>query len=76
MDWDKFASHMLLDFYERDDRERSTQVPQWMDLRFLSRCVKEKLVSKIEACSLLQGAHMNKDKVVLCTKFAEVAASL
>jgi hypothetical protein len=37
VDWDKFASHMLLEFYERDDRVKSTQVPQWKDLRTLPR---------------------------------------
>lgn len=37
MDWDKFASHMLLEFYERDDRVKSTQVPQWKDLKSLPR---------------------------------------
>lgn len=35
VDWDKFASHMLLEFYERDDRVKSTQVPQWKDIRNL-----------------------------------------
>ncbi|KAK3094556.1 hypothetical protein FSP39_003370 [Pinctada imbricata] len=35
VDWDKFASHMLLEFYERDDRVKSTQVPQWKDLKNL-----------------------------------------
>ncbi|KAJ8313282.1 LOW QUALITY PROTEIN: hypothetical protein KUTeg_009166 [Tegillarca granosa] len=35
VDWDKFASHMLLEFYERDDRVKSTQVPQWRDLKNL-----------------------------------------
>ncbi|XP_048251647.1 WD repeat-containing protein 49-like isoform X1 [Haliotis rufescens] len=35
VDWDKFASHMLLEFYERDDRVKSTQVPQWRDLKSL-----------------------------------------
>ena len=37
VDWDKFASHMLLEFYEKDDRVKSTQVPQWKDLRPLPR---------------------------------------
>ncbi|ESO89700.1 hypothetical protein LOTGIDRAFT_124680, partial [Lottia gigantea] len=35
VDWDKFASHMLLEFYEKDDRVKSTQVPQWKDLKNL-----------------------------------------
>ncbi|XP_064596054.1 WD repeat-containing protein 49-like isoform X2 [Liolophura sinensis] len=41
VDWDKFASHMLLEFYEKDDRVKSTQVPQWKDLRTLPSPHKE-----------------------------------
>ncbi|XP_025081449.1 WD repeat-containing protein 49-like isoform X2 [Pomacea canaliculata] len=41
VDWDKFASHMLLEFYERDDRVKSTQVPQWKDLKSLPSPHKE-----------------------------------
>ena len=37
VDWDKLVSHMLLEFYERDDRVKSTQVPQWKDLKQLPR---------------------------------------
>ena len=37
VDWDKFASHMLLEFYELDDRVKSTQIPRWRDLRVLKR---------------------------------------
>ena len=45
VDWDKFASHMLLEFYERDDRVKSTQVPQWKDLKSLPRLVRHKSLS-------------------------------
>ncbi|XP_013414484.2 WD repeat-containing protein 49-like [Lingula anatina] len=41
VDWDKFASHMLLEFYEKDDRVKSTQVPQWKDLKTLPSPHKE-----------------------------------
>ncbi|KAK7491119.1 hypothetical protein BaRGS_00017683, partial [Batillaria attramentaria] len=41
VDWDKFASHMLLEFYEKDDRVKSTQVPQWKDLKSLPSPHKE-----------------------------------
>ncbi|XP_076439227.1 cilia- and flagella-associated protein 337-like isoform X1 [Babylonia areolata] len=41
VDWDKFASHMLLEFYEKDDRVKSTQVPQWKDLKALPSPHKE-----------------------------------
>lgn len=33
VDWDKFCSHMLLEYYEKDDRMKTTQVPQWRELR-------------------------------------------
>ena len=26
VDWDKFCSHMLLEYYEKDDRMKTTQV--------------------------------------------------
>ena len=26
IDWDKFCSHMLLEYYEKDDRMKTTQV--------------------------------------------------
>lgn len=37
VDWDKLASYIMLNFYEQDDRLRSIQVPQWKDLRTLTR---------------------------------------
>lgn len=46
VDWDKFASHMLLEFYEKDDRVKSTQVPQWKDLKHLPSPHKE-LIQRI-----------------------------
>ncbi|KAK3590864.1 hypothetical protein CHS0354_033793 [Potamilus streckersoni] len=54
VDWDKFASHMLLEFYERDDRVKSTQVPQWKDLKTLPSPHKE-LIQRV--CFL---KNMNK----------------
>jgi len=39
VDWDKLASYMLLNFYEQDDRLRSTQLPQWKDLQTLRRWI-------------------------------------
>lgn len=41
VDWDRLASHMLLEFYEKDDRVKSTQVPQWKDIRMLPSPHKE-----------------------------------
>ncbi|KER22048.1 hypothetical protein T265_09764 [Opisthorchis viverrini] len=36
VDWDKFASHLMLEFYERDDRMKKLSVPQWKDLKTLN----------------------------------------
>ncbi|XP_022090760.1 WD repeat-containing protein 49-like isoform X1 [Acanthaster planci] len=35
VDWDKIASHLLLEYVEKDDRVKSTQVPQWKDIKIL-----------------------------------------
>ncbi|TPP59659.1 WD repeat containing protein 49 [Fasciola gigantica] len=35
VDWDKFASHLLLEFYEKDDRIKILSVPQWKELKSL-----------------------------------------
>lgn len=32
VDWDKFCSHMLLEYYEKDDRMKTTQVFLTMEL--------------------------------------------
>ena len=36
IDWDKLCSHLLLQYYEKDDRIKSTQVPQWQELKYIS----------------------------------------
>lgn len=36
VNWDKFASHMLLEFYEKDDKVKNNQVPHWNELKVLS----------------------------------------
>ena len=36
IEWDAFASHMLLELYEREDRARTAQVPNWRSLRTLT----------------------------------------
>ncbi|XP_071826720.1 cilia- and flagella-associated protein 337-like isoform X2 [Apostichopus japonicus] len=35
IDWDKFASHLLLEYVEKDDRVKSMQVPQWNEIKLL-----------------------------------------
>ena len=46
VDWDKFASHMLLEFYEKDDRVKGATVPQWKSLKTLQRSVLKVKVRK------------------------------
>ena len=41
VDWDKFCSHMLLEYYEKDDRMKTTQVwvqTCWCPVTFLDNC--------------------------------------
>ncbi|XP_071942088.1 cilia- and flagella-associated protein 337-like isoform X2 [Antedon mediterranea] len=35
VDWDKIASHLLLEYVEKDDRVKATQVPQWKNIKSL-----------------------------------------
>uniref|UniRef100_A0A8C6QHU6 EF-hand domain-containing protein n=2 Tax=Nannospalax galili TaxID=1026970 RepID=A0A8C6QHU6_NANGA len=35
IDWDKLTSFILLSLYERDERTKAMEVPQWKDLEFL-----------------------------------------
>ncbi|XP_068715125.1 cilia- and flagella-associated protein 337-like [Montipora foliosa] len=44
VDWDKFCSHMLLEYYEKDDRMKTTQVPQWRELRNVTSPHKEAII--------------------------------
>ncbi|CAG5124372.1 unnamed protein product, partial [Candidula unifasciata] len=41
VDWDRLASYLLLEYYEKDDRTKSSQVPQWRDIRILASPHKE-----------------------------------
>lgn len=36
VDWDKLTTHMMREFKEKDDKVKSTQVPQWKDIKHLS----------------------------------------
>ncbi|PFX20038.1 WD repeat-containing protein 49-like isoform X1 [Stylophora pistillata] len=44
VDWDRFCSHMLLEYYEKDDRMKTTQVPQWRELRNITSPHKEPII--------------------------------
>nr|XP_018668447.1 WD repeat-containing protein 49-like [Ciona intestinalis] len=35
VDWDMFVQFMLLEFYEKDEKVKTTQVPQWKELKMI-----------------------------------------
>ncbi|XP_044886891.1 WD repeat-containing protein 49 [Mauremys mutica] len=52
IDWDKVTSFMLLDLNEKDERTRSSVIPQWKNLRLLSPIHKD----IIQNVTFLKGA--------------------
>eukprot|EP00794_Sanderia_malayensis_P002980 gene2980-3435_t len=46
VDWDKLCSHLLLQFYEKDDRMKTTQVPQWLELKYIA-CPHKDAIDKL-----------------------------
>ena len=48
IDWDKLCSHLLLQYYEKDDRIKSTQVPQWQPLKYIS-CPHKDVINRFVA---------------------------
>ena len=48
IDWDKLCSHLLLQYYEKDDRIKSTQVPQWQELKYIS-CPHKDVINRFVA---------------------------
>ncbi|XP_036371011.1 WD repeat-containing protein on Y chromosome-like [Octopus sinensis] len=53
VNWDKLGSHMLHEFYEREDRVKASQIPQWKDLKVLSSPHKE----TIQRVTYLKNSH-------------------
>ncbi|CAB4012505.1 WD repeat-containing 49, partial [Paramuricea clavata] len=43
VDWDKFCSHMQRDYQEKDDRLKTTQVPQWREMKNINSPHKESI---------------------------------
>lgn len=41
LDWDKLTSFLLLELSEKDERAKSSVVPQWKDLKLLPSSLKE-----------------------------------
>ena len=47
IDWDKLCSHLLLQYYEKDDRIKSTQVPQWQELKSIT-CPHKDVINRFQ----------------------------
>eukprot|EP00057_Strongylocentrotus_purpuratus_P020337 XP_011674811.1 PREDICTED: WD repeat-containing protein on Y chromosome [Strongylocentrotus purpuratus] len=80
VNWDKFTGHLLLEYVEKDDRVKSTQVPQWKDIKQLPSDHKD-IVQKIsyikntsryiitskEGCISTFDAHLRTHKSIKIT---------
>ncbi|XP_067897559.1 cilia- and flagella-associated protein 337-like isoform X2 [Heterodontus francisci] len=47
VDWDKMTTFMLLELYEKEERAKSSLVPQWKDIKFLPSHHKEPIQSVV-----------------------------
>ena len=48
INWDRFSNYLLLEYYEREDHIKTTQVPQWQDIKSIPTSHKNSI------CSILQ----------------------
>lgn len=48
VNWDRFSNYLLLEYYEREDHIKTTQVPQWQDIKSIPTSHKNSI------CSVLQ----------------------
>ena len=48
VNWDRFSNYLLLEYYEREDHIKTTQVPQWQDIKSIPTLHKNSI------CSILQ----------------------
>ena len=46
VDWDKFASYMLMLLYESDDRVRAFSIPNWRPVRNIHKCLADSFLSQ------------------------------
>ena len=51
IDWNSFSSHLLLEYYEREDRAKTTQVPQWQDLKYIHSLHRDYICRIALSCS-------------------------
>ncbi|XP_066936412.1 cilia- and flagella-associated protein 337-like [Clytia hemisphaerica] len=51
INWDRFSNYLLLEYYEREDRIKTTQVPQWQDIRSIPTSHKNSI------CCILQNTN-------------------
>lgn len=55
IDWDRFSNYLLLGYYEREDRIKMSQVPQWQDIKNIYTPHKTSLCR-----FLLRKGHVNR----------------
>ncbi|CAH8477419.1 unnamed protein product [Dicrocoelium dendriticum] len=64
VDWDKIASHLLLEFNERDERVKKLSVPQWKDLKTLKSPHKDSIQKMIYMKHMSRYLTVGKDGIV------------
>jgi len=52
INWDRFSNYLLLEYYEREDRIKTTQVPQWQDVKNIPATHKNSI------CCILQNSSL------------------
>lgn len=61
IDWDKLTSFMLLELYEKDERVKSSVIPQWRDIRSLPLIHKENIQKVVYLKGSCRYVTLSKD---------------
>ncbi|XP_066456795.1 cilia- and flagella-associated protein 337 isoform X1 [Eleutherodactylus coqui] len=61
IDWDKLTSFMLLELYEKDERVKSSVIPQWKDIRSLPLIHKENIQKVVYLKGSCRYVTLSKD---------------
>ncbi|XP_063297758.1 WD repeat-containing protein 49 [Pelobates fuscus] len=61
IDWDKLTSFMLLELYEKDERAKSSAIPQWKDIRSLPLIHKENIQNVVYLKGSCRYITLSKD---------------
>lgn len=61
IDWDKLTSFMLLELYEKDERVKSSVIPQWKDIRSLPLIHKDNIQKVVYLKGSCRYVTLSKD---------------